>query len=137
MGIVALAVQWYGTESLAKKKMKKRFFLTLTVTIATFLILVTVHTLVAVPVQILGNEVAYFVVGPEQPHTPPCETLADSDCLRQKLTLNRSAIETHFGQRRVQIASMGVVLAYLSFTSSFAWFVGVVLFKGTTGKRRR
>ncbi len=129
MGLVAVAVQWYGTESLTKKKMKRWFLVAMAASVGTFLALIAIHSFVTVPVELLTKETMYVVVGFEQPPRPPCEGLGDSDCIRLKLTLNPAAIETHYGQRRVRMASTELVLAYLAFTSSFAWLVALVVFK--------
>jgi hypothetical protein len=129
IGIVAILVQWYGTEVLGKKRIKRMFQCALIAAAGTFLLLVWLHTVVAIPIRVLTTETVYVVRGFEQPPRSPCEGLSDSECVSRKLTLDPEAIQTHFGESNVRKASVELVMAYVAFTSSFAWLVGLIVFK--------
>jgi hypothetical protein len=128
MGVVAVSVQWYGTEHLTKRKMRRWFVMAMSSTVVAFLILIGLHTWVAVPVRVDAQD-TYVVVGPSQTAVSPCEGLGASECIRKKLTLDPATIATHFGERRVALSSMGVIVAYVAFTASFAWLVALLVFK--------
>jgi hypothetical protein len=72
--------------------MKRMFALAAIATVGSFVFLIGFHSFVTAPVELDTNETVYFVVGFEQPPSPPCLGLGDSDCIRTKLTVNHASI---------------------------------------------
>jgi hypothetical protein len=106
MGIVAVAVQWAGSEDLNATRMHRWFARIVVASLVGPLALTAVHTMLVVPVQILGGQQRVrFVVGLTRPTRPPCTAgISDAECIK-RLTLDRSAIESFWGSpdKTVQI----------------------------------
>jgi hypothetical protein len=130
MGIVAVVIQWYGSDKITKRWLKRRFNFVGVMAIASFLLLILVHTLVVVKVPYAGGKKsASFLVGFSRPNTPPCTAeVSDADCI-QHLTFNPVRIESFWGDRQVRLAKLSLMLPYLAFTALFGMLIGLLLLK--------
>lgn len=137
MGIVAVLVQWYGSDKLTKTWLKRRFSLIVILAIVSFLLLTLVHVLAVVKVPYDGGKKSVsFLVGFSRPNNPPCTAeISDADCI-QRLTFNPVRIESFWGDRQIRLAKLSLILPYLTFTSLFGMLVGLLLLKDATRVRR-
>lgn len=138
MGVVAIVVQWYGSERLTQRWMRKVFVRILLALVVTFTALTVIHVMVVVTLPIEDGESLSFVVGFTRPNRPPCtEEVSDAACI-ELITSNPAAIESFWGDRRIRIAKIALMFSYLLFTSSFGAMVGLVVlqerFKKSTGR---
>lgn len=133
MGIVAVAIQWYGGERVTPAWLRKGFKRALIMALLSFLLLTVVHTLVVVRVEILGGrDSVSFVVGFVRPHKPPCTAeVSDSTCIKL-ITFDVSEIEAFWGDSQVRVAKIALILSYLLATSSFGLIVGLLLLRDET-----
>lgn len=135
MGIIAVAVQWYGTHRLSKKSLTRAFNRAILSTIFSFLALVVVYTFVVARVPILaGQDSVSFVVGFQHPEGGACLGLSDSECIK-RLSFDESAIASHWGDRQIRFSKLALMLAYLSFTSCFGVLVGLVVLRRAATSR--
>lgn len=139
MGIVAVLVQWHGTEKLSKQWFKTRFTWVVILAICSLTLLTVVHTLTVVNVPYNGGkQSASFLVGFSRPNVPPCPSdVSDADCIRLHLTFNPARIESFWGDRQVRIAKLSLMFPYVIFTATFGMMVGLVLLKDETERVRR
>jgi hypothetical protein len=130
MGIVAVVVQWYGGEYLTRKWLRKSFARTLLIVMIGFISLLIIHTSVVVTVPILGGEDSVaFVVGFSRPIKPPCTAeVSDAECIK-RITFDTSVIESFWGDRRIRIAKLSLMLAYLLFTGAFGALIGLIVLR--------
>lgn len=129
MGVVAVVVQWYGSERLSRLELRKTFTRTLIILVVTFITLVVVHTMVVVSIPIEKGESLTFLVGFTRPNKPPCTAeVADAECIKL-ITSNPEAIESFWGDRRIRMAKIALMFSYLIFTASFGAMVGLIVLK--------
>jgi hypothetical protein len=130
MGLVAVLVQWYGSERLTAAWLRRSFRVLVVTAIALLLALVIVHTFVAVEVIYEGGaESATFLVGFTRPHRAPCtQEVSDAECIKL-LSFDPAAIASFWGDRQIRIAQLALTLTYLGFTSCFGALVGLLLLK--------
>jgi ABC-type multidrug transport system fused ATPase/permease subunit len=138
MGIVAVVIQWQGSERVSQRWLRRWFFRTLLLALFSFIALTVVHTFVVVKVDILGGrDSERFLVGFVRPIKPPCtEDISDSECIK-KLTLDVSKIESFWGDKQIRLAKLSLTLPYLLFMSSFGLVVGLLLLKEESSRRHR
>lgn len=139
MGVVAVVVQWYGNERVSRKWLRKAFKRALVLALLSFVVLIVVHTLVVVRGEYEGGrESKTYLIGFLGPDNPdPCTAQdSDSQCLG-KVGYKIANIESHWGNRQIQIAKLALILSYLLVTSSFGLLVGLLLLKdeGQSGPR--
>jgi hypothetical protein len=130
MGLVAVVIQWYGSDEVNILWLKKWFARTLVLAGVSFLLLFVIHTLVVVRVQILGGEESErFLVGLVRPVRPPCpEEISDPECIK-KLTLDPAIVESFWGSKQLRIATLALLFPYLGFTSAFGLLIGLILLR--------
>lgn len=129
MGVVAVAIQWYGSEHLSKRWLRRNFGLALIGAVALFLTLVAVHSLVVIRVPVDGatHTVAVLIGWDERPTAEPCgKRISDAECV-QKVTLDPAQIESFWGSRSMRRAQLALTFLYLGFTGAFAWLVGLLV----------
>lgn len=131
MSIVAVIAQWYGKDRLKPQEARKLFKITLTFLTIFFVALVVTHTLVVVRVPVLGGqEIARFVVGFTRPDRYPCtHDMSDAECIKH-ITLNESEIESFWGDGRIRLAKLALIVSYLTVMGSFGMLVALVLLRG-------
>lgn len=130
MGIIAVIVEWYGRERLAKRTLRKIFIRSLVLVLGAFLVLLVVHTLLVVRVPVDGGEDAVsFLVGFERPIRPPCAAdVSDTECIKL-LTFDPSRISAFWGDKAIRISKLTLMLSYLFFTGMFGYLVGILLLR--------
>lgn len=136
MGVVAVVIQWYAGEHVSRGWLRKIFKRALCLVLASFVVLIVVHTRVVVTVEDLaGGPPDIFIVGlfrPDktdkygEPICPP--DMSNSRCI-QSITVSKAAVESHWGSTNVQIGNLALILSYLLFMSSFGLLVGLLLLK--------
>lgn len=129
MGVIAVAVQWYGSDRLSRRSLRVAFRNAILSTILAFISLVVVYIFGVSTVPILaGQDSVSFVVGFQRPDGGSCEGLSDSECIK-RLSFDESAIESYWGDRQVRFSKLALTLTYLLFTSCFGVLVGLVVLK--------
>lgn len=129
MGTLAVVIQWYGSERMSRKWLRKMFARTLVMAVSTFILLTVIHELVVRDLSIGNGEVLSFVVGFSRPDKPPCTAgVSDSECLKL-VTINPTAIEAFWGEGQVRAARLSLIFSYLLFTGSFGMLVGLTILK--------
>jgi hypothetical protein len=131
MGIVAVLVQWYGSQHLSPRWLHAMFIRSIAICIFCLVALTTIEFIAVVRVNVpsVGSTVS-FAVGPSRPNTPPCTGLGPEDCIKHKLSLDEAQIETYFGERQANITKLVLVLTYVIFMSMFGVLVGLVMLAG-------
>jgi hypothetical protein len=131
MGIVAVLVQWYGSQQMSRSWLHSMFIRSIAICISCLLTLTVIEFLAVVRVDVpaVGSTIS-FAVGLSNPNTPPCTGLGRSDCIKQKLTLDEAKIETYFGERQASFTKLALVLVYVIFMSMFGVLVGLVMLAG-------
>lgn len=135
MGVLAVAVQFYGERRLSQARLRRLFRWTLLTLGITFVVLVIVYTLVVVDVPYRGGDrTARFVVGFERLETCPCPVeWSDAQCLQERLDPAR--VEACWSRITVRLFELFLTLAYLGLIGGFGALVGLLLL--TEQRRRR
>jgi hypothetical protein len=129
MGLIAIVVQWYGTERLSKRWLRRTFNRTILFSLFSLIALIVAHSFVVTTVPFLaGRDSASFVVGFQRPEGGTCRGLSDAECIKT-LTFNEAKIESYWGDRQVRLSKLVLTFFYLLFTSSFGALVGLVVLK--------
>src|SRR5262249_47217867 len=128
MGIVAVVVQWYGSQKISTKWLGRMFLTTLAVSISLFVGLLSIEMLAVerIDVPSTGERIS-FVVGFKYPKNPPGGELSRPDCIGKKIGLNPAAVLTYFGGQQVHEAELFLILDYSAFMSSFGVLVGLLV----------
>jgi hypothetical protein len=121
MGILAVLIQWQGTQKLKPNQLKARFRRTLLVSVISLLALAGIETIAVVRVDVPAVDATVsFAVGPSHPGTPPCAGLSRADCIKRQLSLDEARIDSYFGEGWVNVTKFALVIVYTTFMSSFA-----------------
>jgi len=142
MGIVAVLVQWYGSQHLHRKWLQTTFARTVGVCIVALILLAGIEMIAVVRVDVPAvNGTVSFAIGPSHPHTSPCADLSRADCIKHKLSLDEARIESYFGEGQANATKLALVLVYTIFMSSFGVMVGLMMLSRRPleirGKRQR
>ncbi len=134
MGLTAVVVQYYGQTRVSRPWLERAFVRTLGLTVFSFLLLFVVHTFVVVRVDLHGGkDYVRFVVGFTRPEMKPCTAeVSDADCIKA-VSMSQSAIESFWGDTRIRVARLCLMLSYLAFTSLFGLLVGLLLLGQSLG----
>ncbi len=128
MGVVAIGVQWFGSEKLSLRAMRRWFYWTAVLAIVAIVLLTISYIFFVVPVQIRGGQqTVRFVVGFSRPMRSPCTTeISDSECIK-RLTLDQAAVNSFWGDRQVKIAQLCLILSYLTAAVVFGSLIGLLV----------
>lgn len=130
MGLVAVVVQWYGTDKPGHAWLARKFKRTVAIALGSLALLVVTHVLTVVRVHLDGGrEAVSFVVGFVRPASCGCSPqLSDADCIKN-VTLDEAAIASCWGDKVVGTAKILLIFLYLLTTGSFVWLVGLLLLR--------
>lgn len=124
MGLVAVAVEWYGRERPSPTLMRWGFAGTLVAALIALLAFMWVQTSTVVTVRSGSGSATSFVVGSSRPATCGCPpAISDEQCING-LSWNESAITECWGDRQVRRAGLMLRLTYLLTTGLFGALVG-------------
>lgn len=133
MGVVALTLQFYGRDRIARGRLRRWFGGTLALVAAAFLGLVVAYSLVVVEVPYLaGERTARFVVGLER--LPRCDcpaSLSDAQCLAEELDPGR--VERCWSPPVVRSFELVLTLLYLLLTGGFGALVALLVLQPGDG----
>jgi hypothetical protein len=130
MGLMAVAIQWYGDEHLTHRRLRRWFHVTLASAVAGILALMLARAAFVVDVPIEGGaEHVAFAVGWNRLPTCICRESADALCIAQTLTLNPAQVESCWGSRSVRVAEVLLQINYLLVIASFGVLTGLVLLR--------
>jgi hypothetical protein len=131
MGIVAVLVQWYGSQHTQQSWLQAMFTRSVAICVLCLIALTAIEFIAVVRVEVpaTGSAVS-FAVGPSAPNTPPCVGLGRADCIRHQLSLDPARVEAYFGEREAAFTKLTLVLIYVLFMSMFGVLVGLVLLAG-------
>jgi len=143
MGAVAVVVQWYAGERLARRWLRRLFARTLGAAVLSFILLTIIHSLVVVTLPIGRHESASYVVGFTRPVKPLCTAeISNAECIKL-VTTDPAEIASFWGDRQVQLARLSLIFSYLLFTGSFGTLIGLIILRegqenrdGERGSRR-
>lgn len=129
MGVVAVAVQFGSESRIPRKRLRRRFAVTLSILAAGFVLLVVLQALVVREVGILGGDrTVRYAVGLDRPATCVCPPgLSDSECIIEELTLDPARVETCWGTGSVRRSELALTLSFLLVIGGFGALVGLVL----------
>jgi hypothetical protein len=130
MGIVTIWVQWHGSVRPGNARLSIWFMRTLKICTIALFVLIAIELLAVVRLDIPAvNRTVAFAIGPIHPHTPPCEILGRSECIKYKLSLDESHINSYFGETQANCTKLMLVLTYVIFMSSFGMLIGILMVK--------
>lgn len=133
MGIVAVAVQWYGYQHLAKFRLRRAFgrILVAAVVLLIAFFVVNVYVVSRVPVD---GDTAILLHGFGEPGCPECTDTSVVECLRQ-ISFDPGSIDRCWGTNNVRSARLVLTLSYLATMCLFGALVGLLVL-GTTAHPR-
>jgi hypothetical protein len=137
MGILAVAVQWYGGARGTERWLRHWFAGGLAAAVAGLALLITVHALFVqrIPIERGLDEVS-FVIGLSRSSACLCaREVSDSMCIEQ-VTLDEAEIARCWGDRAIRLASVALIFSYLLATGSFGVIVGLLLLRDESRMRR-
>lgn len=125
MGIVAVAVQWYGYEKLARFRLRRAFGRTLLATVVLLVgfFIVNVYTVTRVPVD---TDTAILLHGFGDPGCSQCTDRSVVECLRE-ISFDPGGIDRCWGTTNVRNARVALTLSYLATMSLFGALVGLLV----------
>jgi hypothetical protein len=124
MGVLAVLIQWRGSQELRPNQQKTRFVRTVLVCTIALIALAGIETIGVVRVDVPAvNQTVSFAVGPSHPGTPPCVGLSRADCIKHQLSLDEARIDSYFGEEWVNLTKFLLVIVYATFMSTFAALV--------------
>jgi pimeloyl-ACP methyl ester carboxylesterase len=130
MGMVAVAVQWFGAERLSTIWLRAKFRQAVFLCVLTLAALTAIEILAVVRVDVPAvHDHVSFATGFSYPNDPPCEGLGREACIH-KLSLDESKINPFFGELGVNLTKLLLVLTYTVFMSTFGCLVGLAVLKG-------
>lgn len=130
MGLVAVAVQWFGSERLSTTWLRAKFRQAVFLCVLTLAALTAIEILAIVRVDVPAvHDHVSFATGFSYPNDPPCEGLGREGCIH-KLSLDESKINPFFGELGVNLTKLLLVLTYTVFMSTFGCLVGLAVLKG-------
>ena len=133
MGIVAVAVQWFGLERLSTTWLRAKFRQAVFLCVLTLAGLTAIETLAVVRVDVPAvHDHVSFATGFSYPNDPPCEGIGREACI-YRLSLDESKINPFFGELGVNLTKLILVLTYTVFMSTFGCLVGLAVLKGRLG----
>lgn len=136
MGLIAVVIQWYGSERISAKTLRRGFLVTLAASIVSLFVFMWVQTTYVQHVSAAGGTIrSSFIVGTTRLPTCGCKPdEQNADCING-LSWNEAAIESCWGTRAIQQAGLIVRTSYLAATSAFAGLVGFLVLRGQRRKR--
>lgn len=136
MGVIAVAVQFYSGERIAKRTLERRFRLALFTLAGGLVLFIILHGLLVVAVPI-GDEITRVTVSFSRVPPPACgcpAEMSDPDCLAE-VSLAPGAVESCWGGGPVRLARLALSLTYLALTGGFAALIGLLLLRTERSKR--
>lgn len=126
MGLVAVAVEWYGRERPSAALMRWSFPAVFAAALLALLAFMWVHTATVVTAHAAGGSAKSFVVGAARSPTCGCPpTVGDEQCING-LSWNEALIAECWGDAQVRRAGLTLRLTYLLTTGLFGALVGLV-----------
>lgn len=138
MGLVAMGVQFYAGERIARTALRRRFRRSLLALLAGLVLFVGLHTLLVRRLATDGGAGSVTVTIGWQ-RLPSCgcpPALSDAECVKS-LSADPAAIESCWGSRQLGVARLGLTLAYLVLTGGFAALAGLLLLAEERRKKGR
>jgi hypothetical protein len=136
MGVVAVAVQFGADSRIPRRRLRRRFAITLAVLAVGFLLLVVLQAFLVREVDILGGErTVRFAVGPSRLSTCECPPVSDRDCIAE-LSLDPASVETCWGTGPVRLTELMLTLSFLLVIGGFGALVGLVLLQEEARRKR-
>jgi hypothetical protein len=127
MGILAVAVQFYGYRQWSNKELALYFRRLFAAAVAAVILLLVVHTFTTVTIETTPGSSVSFVVGFTRPQRAPCPAeISDADCIG-RLSFELSRISSFWGDRRIKMAGLALELSYLAATGVFGALVGLIV----------
>lgn len=133
MGVVAVAVEFYGWAKPSRASHRAAFKRTLQFTLIALVLLCIGYffLVVTVPVPAVDGSIA-FVVGASRKSSCPCPSeLSDGDCIKW-LSFDPSAVAGCWGDFGVRLSQLLLSLSYLLVTGGFGALVGLMLLRKNT-----
>lgn len=135
MGVVAVTVQWMGTERRVGPRLKRWFKRTLIAILVAFALFLVAQFFLVVRIHVpAANETVSFVVGFSDPARPPCEDTRSKPLCVKRLTLDEAEIEAYWGSSQIQLTKLVLLVLYLGLTAGFGALVGLLVLKEGPGK---
>jgi hypothetical protein len=128
MGLVAVLVQWYGSQQMRQKQLSAWFGRSVATCVGALFLLAAIEMIAVVRVDVPAVDgVVSFAVGPSHPNVPPCVGLSRQECIKSKLTLDEAKIDSYFGENIANITKLSLVVVYVTFMSMFGVMVGLMM----------
>lgn len=151
MGLVAVVIQWYGSERLSRQWLRGTFRRTLILTITSFIILFIIHNFVVQKVSYDGGTTTLLigfvrndpVCDKNTPNYEECinntcsSNMSNDKCIGERVGISQENVEAYWGDFQIRMARIALLLPYLVFTGSFGLLIGLLLLKERLNERLR
>ncbi len=135
MGVIAVAVQYYSTETISRPALRRRFTFSLVALVAGLFFLFILYSLLVVQLPIDGGRTNLpVIVSLSRTADCPCKSSNDVECLAEISTSPR-AVERCWGSRPLKMSRLALSLSYLLVTGGFGALIGLLLLQEESRRR--
>ena len=135
MGVIAVAVQYFSTESISRPALRRRFTFSLAAVVAGLFLFLVLHDFLVVQFPIEGGgSTLPVIVALHRTEDCPCKTSSDIECLSQ-ISANPRAVERCWGSRPLKMSRLVLGFSYLLVTGGFGALIGLLLLQEESRRR--
>lgn len=135
MGVIAVAVQYFSTESISRPALRRRFTFSLAAVVAGLFLFLVLHDFLVVQFPIEGGgSTLPVIVALHRTADCPCKTSSDIECLSQ-ISTNPRAVERCWGSRPLKMSRLVLGFSYLLVTGGFGALIGLLLLQEESRRR--
>lgn len=140
MGIVAAAIQFYSSETINRRTLKRRFGISLGLLLTGLLLLFVLYSLFVRAIPVKGGKATVpIILGGSRIHDPSCgcpPSYGDIQCI-QELSFEDAAIETCWDAGSIKTRRLLLSLSYLAVTGGFGALIGLLLLQEEARRNQR
>lgn len=137
MSIVAVYVQFRGSDNIPVRNIRAKFSVAITVAIGLLavLLILNLKTVTRVPFE-GGAATASFVTGYSDSKYPPCAGKSKAECIRDVTGFDLPRIEKAFDEHEIRSAELFLIISYVGFMSTLAYLAALTILNVAAGQRR-
>lgn len=130
MGVMAVAIQWYGGERLSARWLRRTFSIWIVGAFASLVLLMVLRAAFVIDLPTEGGRQSVaFVIGWSRLSDCPCAQQSDALCISETLTFSPTQLERCWGARSLRLAQLLLQVNYLALLGCFGTLVGLVVLR--------